>query len=58
MQAERGTTRRWTIHHAGFKFGRLFEGVDMRASGYECTQFAASEKATHVVLTRKAQPGA
>ena len=31
---------------------RLFEGVDMRASGYECVQFAASEKATHVVLRR------
>lgn len=34
---------------------RLFEGVDMRASGYECTQFAASEKAAHVVLRRKEQ---
>ncbi|HJP97034.1 MAG TPA: dihydrofolate reductase family protein [Rhodanobacteraceae bacterium] len=32
---------------------RLFEGVDMRASGYECTQFAASERATHVVLRRR-----
>lgn len=32
---------------------RLFEGVDMRASGYECTQFLGSEKATHVVLRRK-----
>jgi len=31
---------------------RLFEGVDMRASGYECVQFTASEKATHVVLRR------
>lgn len=31
---------------------RLFEGVDTRASGYECVQFAASEKATHVVLRR------
>jgi dihydrofolate reductase len=31
---------------------RLFEGVDLRASGYECVQFMASEKATHVVLRR------
>ena len=29
---------------------RLFEGVDLRALGYECVQFAASENATHVVL--------
>ncbi len=31
---------------------RLFEGVDLRALGYECVQFAASEKAAHVVLRR------
>jgi dihydrofolate reductase len=31
---------------------RLFEAVDLRALGYECVQFAASEKATHVVLRR------
>jgi dihydrofolate reductase len=31
---------------------RLFEGVDLRALGYECVHFAASEKATHVVLRR------
>jgi len=31
---------------------RLFEGVDMRALGYECTQFVGSEKATHIVLRR------
>lgn len=37
---------------------RLFDGVDMRASGYECTQFVGSEKATHVVLRRKRQHGA
>jgi dihydrofolate reductase len=30
----------------------LFQGVDLRALGYECVQFAASEKATHVVLRR------
>src|SRR6266571_26988 len=29
---------------------RLFEGVNLRALGYECVEFAASEKATHVVL--------
>jgi dihydrofolate reductase len=31
----------------------LFEGIDLRASGYACTRHAASEKATHVVLERK-----
>ena len=31
---------------------RLFEGVDLQALGYECAQFASSEKATHVVLRR------
>jgi hypothetical protein len=25
---------------------RLFEGIDVRALGYECVQFVASEKAT------------
>ena len=32
---------------------RLFEDVDLRALGYECVKFAASEKATHVVLRRR-----
>ena len=32
---------------------RLFEGVDLRTLGYECIQFATSEKASHVVLQRK-----
>ena len=32
---------------------RLFEGVDLLASGYECVKTAASEKATHVVLRRE-----
>lgn len=32
---------------------RLFEGLDLRALGYECVQFVASEKASHVVLRRK-----
>lgn len=31
---------------------RLFDGVDMRALGYECVQVAPSAKATHVVLQR------
>nr|WP_275983267.1 dihydrofolate reductase family protein [Propionivibrio soli] len=34
---------------------RLFEGVDLRASGYKCVQHAASEKATHVVLRREVE---
>ena len=32
---------------------RLFAGIDARALGYECVQFVASEKATHVVLRRQ-----
>lgn len=32
---------------------RLFDGVDLRRSGYECVQFKASEKATHIILQRK-----
>lgn len=32
---------------------RLFEGADLRALGYECVDFVASEKATHVVLRRR-----
>ncbi len=32
---------------------RLFEGVDLRALGYECVESAASETATHVVLRRQ-----
>ena len=32
---------------------RLFEGLDARALGYDCVQFVASEKATHVVLRRQ-----
>lgn len=31
---------------------RLFEGVDLRALGYQCVECVASEKATHVVLRR------
>jgi dihydrofolate reductase len=31
----------------------LFEGVDLRSLGYECVDFLASEKATHVVLRRQ-----
>jgi dihydrofolate reductase len=36
----------------------LFEGIDLRALGYECVDFVASEKATHVVLRRQGQPHA
>jgi dihydrofolate reductase len=32
---------------------RLFDAVDLRSLGYECVQFVASEKATHVVLRRR-----
>lgn len=32
---------------------RLFEGVDLRALGYACVEFAPSDKATHVVLRRQ-----
>lgn len=31
---------------------RLFDKVNLRALGYECVDFVASEKATHVVLRR------
>ena len=36
----------------------LFEGIDLRALGYECVESVASEKATHVVLRRKGAAGA
>jgi dihydrofolate reductase len=32
---------------------RLFEGVNLRALGYQCVKSVASEKATHVVLQRR-----
>lgn len=32
---------------------RLFEEVNLKVTGYECVEFAASEKATHVVLRRQ-----
>lgn len=32
---------------------RLFEGVDLRALGYECVQFVPSQKASHAVLRRQ-----
>ena len=38
----------------GENFERLFEGVDLPASGYECVRFVASEKATHGVVQRQA----
>lgn len=34
---------------------RLFEGVDLRALGYQCVEVVASEKATHVVLRHRRQ---
>ncbi|MBX3426402.1 MAG: dihydrofolate reductase [Pirellulales bacterium] len=37
---------------------RLFESVDLRAAGYECVEFTASEKAAHVVLRRQGRTGA
>lgn len=37
---------------------RLFEGVDMRALGYECLETVASERATHVVFGRRGHGGA
>ncbi len=37
---------------------RLFEGVDMRALGYQCIETVATAKATHVILRRQVQaPG-
>jgi dihydrofolate reductase len=33
---------------------RLFEWADLRALGYECVEFMGTEKATHVVLRRRA----
>jgi dihydrofolate reductase len=35
---------------------RLFADVDVRGAGYRCVQFAASERAMHVVL-RRDEPG-
>ncbi len=37
---------------------RLFDGVNLRDSGYQCVSFVASEKATHVVLRHKRHSGA
>lgn len=33
----------------------LFEGINLRALGYECVRFVASEKATHIILQRQHQ---
>ena len=33
---------------------QLFNGIDMRAAGYHCTQSIAGERATHVFLRRRA----
>jgi dihydrofolate reductase len=32
----------------------LFNGIDMRAAGYECTKSVAGERATHVFLRKRA----
>ena len=32
---------------------KLFEGVDLRALGYECVEYVPPEEATHVVLRHK-----
>lgn len=37
---------------------RLFEGVDLRALGYQCVKFLASEKAVHIVLRRRGRTDA
>jgi dihydrofolate reductase len=37
---------------------QLFDGIDLRALGYECVQFVASEKATPAVLRRQGQSDA
>jgi dihydrofolate reductase len=34
---------------------RLFQGVDLRTLGYECIEYVASEKATHVVLRHQSR---
>jgi dihydrofolate reductase len=36
----------------------LFEGLDLKALGYECVKSVASEKATHIVLRRQGHAGA
>ena len=35
----------------------LFEGLDLRALGYECVESVGTEKATHIVLRRQAPAG-
>jgi len=35
----------------------LLEGIDLRRLGYECVEFVATEKATHVVLRRTGRSG-
>jgi dihydrofolate reductase len=32
----------------------LLQGIDMRAQGYECAQHVAGERATHVILRKRA----
>ncbi|MNZ82824.1 hypothetical protein D3C78_1015320 [compost metagenome] len=35
----------------------LFQGLDLRALGYACVEFVATQKATHVVLRRQGHSG-
>jgi dihydrofolate reductase len=37
---------------------RPFEGVDLRALGYECVEFLASKKVTHIVLRHQGRADA
>ncbi len=34
----------------------LFEDVNLKTLGYDCVEFKASDKATHVVIRRSTQP--
>lgn len=36
---------------------QLFEGIDLRALGYVCSRHAPSERATHIVLSRRLDSG-
>jgi dihydrofolate reductase len=33
---------------------RLFEGIDMRALGYECAELVAGERGTHLFIRKRA----
>lgn len=47
-------------YHVPVLLGRgesLLEGLDLRALGYDCIEFVASQKATHMVLRRQGPAG-